>query len=95
MANGLNDLALGLMYAGDLAGAERLYLQAIEMDVALLEYGDTLRIEKKYAEAEAPLRRAAELLAKANGENTGITQRTFGVLVKLDADWGKPAKTPG
>ena len=188
VANGLNDLALGLMFAGDLAGAERLYLQAIEMDVALLGedhpetasarenlgnvyarmkrfdrtaalletvlasrrralgddsepvartlanvatvhklagnlaaaekaypeaiarltaklgpehpdvgltllgYGDTLRSEKKYAEAEAPLRKAAELLAKANGESAGITQRTFGVLVKLYTEWGRPGK---
>ena len=188
VTNALNDLALGLMYAGDLAGAERLYLEVIEMDVALLGedhpetasarenlgnvyarmkrfdrtaalletvlasrrkalgddsepvartfanvatvhkmagnlaaaekaypeaiarltaklgpehpdvgltllgYGDTLRIEKKYAEAEAPLRRAAELLAKANGESAGITQRAFQVLVKLYTDWGRPAK---
>ncbi len=188
VANATNDLALGMMYAGDLAGAERRYLEAIAMDIALLGedhpevasmrenlgqvyarqgkfdktaalletvlaarrkaqgddsepvartlanvatvhklagnlpaaekaypeaierlskrlgpdhpdigltllgYGDTLRQEKKYAEAEIPLRRAAEILAKANGEDAGMTQRVLKVLVKLYTDWGKPAQ---
>jgi tetratricopeptide (TPR) repeat protein len=90
--------------AGNLAAAEKAYPEAIarlsknlgpdhpDVGLTLLGYGDTLRLEKKFAEAEAPLRRAAELLAKANGEGAGITQRTFRVLVKLYTEWGKPAK---
>ena len=36
VAGGLNDLALGQMYTGDLAAAEKTYQQVIELDVALL-----------------------------------------------------------
>ncbi|MFN7989610.1 MAG: tetratricopeptide repeat protein [Thermoanaerobaculia bacterium] len=186
VANAMNDAALGQMYAGDLAGAERTYLQVVEMDVALLGedhpetasarenlgnvyarmkrfdrtaallekvlaarrralgddsepvarslanvatvhklageldaaakaypeaidrltkrlgeehpdvgltllgYGDTLRQQKKYAEAEVPLRRAVEILAKANGADSAMAQRGLEVLVKLCTDWGRP-----
>ncbi|MDL2717034.1 MAG: serine/threonine-protein kinase [Acidobacteriota bacterium] len=36
VAQALSDFALGQMYAGDLAGAERTYLDAIDMDIAFL-----------------------------------------------------------
>jgi len=34
-AQALNDVALGQMYTGDLAGAERTYLEVIDLDIAL------------------------------------------------------------
>ena len=36
VAQALSDYAMGQMYTGDLAGAERTYLEAIEMEIALL-----------------------------------------------------------
>jgi tetratricopeptide (TPR) repeat protein len=36
VAQALSDLALGQMYTGDLAGAERSYLDVIDLDIALL-----------------------------------------------------------
>ena len=36
VAQALNDVALGQMYTGDLAGAERSYLEVIDMDIAFL-----------------------------------------------------------
>ena len=90
--------------AGNLPAAEKAYPEALErltkklgpehpdVGLTLLGYGDTLRMEKKYAEAEAPLRRAVEILAKANGEEAGITQRTLKAVVKLYTEWGKPEK---
>ncbi|MBK9063908.1 MAG: serine/threonine protein kinase [Acidobacteria bacterium] len=36
VAQALSDFALGQMYAGDLAGAERTYLDVVDLDIALL-----------------------------------------------------------
>jgi eukaryotic-like serine/threonine-protein kinase len=36
VATALNDVGLGQLYTGDLAGAERTYLESIDLDVALL-----------------------------------------------------------
>jgi len=36
VANALSDFALGQMYTGDFAGAERTYLEVLDLDVALL-----------------------------------------------------------
>ncbi|HVO51017.1 MAG TPA: serine/threonine-protein kinase [Thermoanaerobaculia bacterium] len=104
VARTLTNIAAVHKIAGELAAAEKAYPEAIarltkalgpehpDVGIALLGYGDTLRLEKKYAEAEAPLRRSAELLAKANGEGAGITQRAIKVVVKLYTEWGKPEK---
>ena len=102
MARSLANVATVHKLAGNLAAAEKAYPEAIErltrklgpehpdVGIALLGYGDTLRLEKKYPEAEAPLRRAVEILAKASGEDAALTQRGMGALVKLFTDWGKP-----
>ena len=106
VARTLANVATVHKLAGNFPAAEKAYPEAIErlsrklgpehpdVGLTLLGYGDTLRLEKKYAEAEAPLRRSVELLAKANGEGAAITQRTLKVLVKLYAEWGKPEKAP-
>ena len=104
VARTLANVATVHKLAGNLPAAEKAYPEAIEqltkrlgpdhpdVGVTLHGYGDTLRLEKKYAEAEAPLRRCAEILAKANGEDAGLTQRVFKLLVKLYTDLGKPEK---
>jgi hypothetical protein len=88
--------------AGNLTAAEKAYPEAIErltkqlgpehpdVGLALMGYGDALRIDKKYAEAEAPLLRALAVESKANGEEAGITQRGLKAVVKLYMEWGKP-----
>ncbi len=104
VARTLANVATVYKLAGNLPAAEKAYPEAIErltkrlgpdhpdVGVTLLGYGDTLRLEKKYTEAEAPLRRCAEIFAKANGEDAGLTQRVFKLLVKLYTDWGKPER---
>ncbi len=104
VARSLANVATVHKLAGNIAAAEKAYPEAIErltrklgpehpdVGVALLGYGDTLRVQKKYAEAEGALRRSLEIQVKANGEEAGLTQRTLRVLVKLYTEWGKPAQ---
>jgi predicted Ser/Thr protein kinase len=104
VARSLANVATVHKLAGNIAAAEKAYPEAIErltrklgpehpdVGVTLLGYGDTLRVQKKYAEAEGALRRSLEIQVKANGEEAGLTQRTLRVLVKLYTDWKKPAQ---
>jgi hypothetical protein len=104
VARTLANFATVQKISGNLAAAEKTYPEAIErltkklgpdhpdVGLVLLGYGDTLRLQKKFAEAEAPMLRAAAILSKANGEEAGITQRTLKAVVKLYTEWGKPEK---
>ena len=104
VARTLTNLAAVQRVAGNLEAAGRAYPEAVErltkklgpdhpdVGIALLGWGDTLRMQKKYAEAESPLRRSADILSRVRGDDAGITQRSLKSLVKLYTEWGKAEK---
>jgi len=89
VANAMNDAALAQMYGGDLAGAERTYLQVIEMDVALLgeDHPETASARENLGNVYARMRkfdRTAALLEevlaarrKALGDDSEPVARTL------------------
>jgi eukaryotic-like serine/threonine-protein kinase len=101
-ANGLNDLAILLREKGDLAGAERLLVEALEMRRTVLPAGhpdigksiqhlaSLLHKTARYADAEPLYLQALAIWKHALGPAHPATQSTERSLVALYRDWGQP-----
>ncbi|HEV2105660.1 MAG TPA: serine/threonine-protein kinase [Candidatus Eisenbacteria bacterium] len=88
---------------GRLADSERTYRDAIprlarrlgpdhpDVGLATMGLGSTLRLEHKFAAAEAELERALAILHRAYGDGNAATQRALKALAGLYADWKRPA----
>lgn len=63
-----------------------------DVGVALLGFGNALRMEKQFAESERALLDAQSIVGEALGEENAVCQRIFKSLVTLYEEWKKPGE---
>jgi tetratricopeptide (TPR) repeat protein len=103
VARTLANMAAVQKRAGQTEASERTYREAIprleralgkehtDVAVALIGYGDLLRTQRRFAEAEAFLLRGIRIWTTALGDANPLAQRAFKSISTLYADWGRPA----